>query len=537
MKKFLAVIGVLFLITSTAYAENNHFYLDEAIPGIYTIMDTTTKLAANYVKPVRKVETGEYVYCVSPGVAINPDGNYTKITQNQWNKLNITKEKYQKMQIISYYGYMYKNHTDLKWYAITQYLIWQEVLPEGWSVYFTGTLRGPKTTIFDSMIEELQSLVDSYYKRPNFKTNITGSYKDIKSYKDSYGVLNNYVSSNPNVTINNNTINIKPSEKNYSFTLTYNTTNEKSNLFTYNEAQWVISRGSLPLKSYNFNVIIPKGGLEISKAINYDNIDYIPDYIKPNNIKFAIYNDDFHYEFITDEEGKIYIENIDIGEYSIKEIDTPYYLNKDDNIYKVTISKDNISKINIVNEIVKSNITIHKSYLDKEDNSSKDESNATFAFFNDLNEEIIRKTTDDKGDINLILPYGNYSFIQLSGMDNYDLIESQLLSINNNNDIHLEFVNHPIISKTIIEDEPKEEDIKKDDNKDVDDDSKEENDISKASKTLENKEVKKIENNDFENPKTNDNILIYFGVIIVSISFFVIKYAIKKGNRVVIGNK
>ena len=534
MKKFFAVIGVLFFMVNVALADGNHFYLDEAIPGIYTMMDTTTKLAANYVKPVRKVETGEYVYCVSPGVAINPDGNYTKITQNQWNKLNITKEKYQKMQIISYYGYMYKNHTDLKWYAITQYLIWQEVLPEGWSVYFTETLRGPKSTMFDSMIEELQTLVDNYYKSPNFKTNMTGSYKNVKSYKDSYGVLNNYVSSNSKVTINNNMISLQPSDNNYSFTLTYNTTNEKSNLYIYNDAQWVISRGTVPLKSYNFNVVIPKGSLEITKSINYSNLDYIPDYIKPNNLKFSIYNDDFYYEYVTDEEGKISIDKLDIGEYYIKEIDPPNYLVKDDKIYNATITKDNISLVNIVNEIAKSNITIHKSFQDQETNEKKDECNATFAFYNDFNEEMFRKNTNDNGYINFSLPLGNYSFTQLSGMSNYDLINPQILSISNTDDIFLEFINYPIITEEKEDEKKEEEKEKKEDIIDSAIEGEKKEDIKV--KPIVKKDTN-LDNKDFENPQTSDNILIYFGIITVSISFFVIKIAIKKGNKTVIGNK
>ena len=445
MKKILVVLLTLFMLSIRCNAASHHFYLDEAIPGIYTVMDTTTKLASNYVKPVRKVETGEYVYCVSPGVAINPEGNYTKVTQNMWDKLNITKEKYEKIQIISYFGYMYQNHTDLKWYAVTQYLIWQEVLPSGWSVYFTEILAGPKTTAFDSMINELKSLVNDYYKRPNFKTVLKGNYKNYRTIEDSYKVLSNYISSSSKVTINGNKLTLAPSNDDYSFTLKYNTTNQKSYLYTYNNAQWVVSRGAPPAKSYVFEVDVPKGNLIINKTIDYSDLEYIPSDIKASNIRFILYNDYYNEEFVTNDDGQIVINNLNIDKYYLKELDSSIYLEPNEEIYEINITKDNTVTKNIVNQVIVNNITIDKKYEDIDTLEEKPEGNATFCLYDSNEEEILRKTTNEEGIVNFKVPIGNYFLKQLSGLNNYDLIDTQEIVFTNKHDLNLSFLNKPII--------------------------------------------------------------------------------------------
>ena len=41
-------------------------------------------------------------------------------------------DKKTKISMIAHFGYGYKNHTDVKWYAITQFMIWQAAYSEFW---------------------------------------------------------------------------------------------------------------------------------------------------------------------------------------------------------------------------------------------------------------------------------------------------------------------------------------------------------------------------------------------------------------------
>ena len=502
MKRIFLVVMLLILNLGIASAEEqNHLYLDDAIPGIYTMMDVGYKVAANYVMPVRKFETGEYVYCVTPGVAIDPNGNYTKITEEMWDTLNISEEKFKKMQIISHYGYNYQNHTDLTWYAITQYLIWQEVLPEGWSVYFTEELRGDRTTKFDWMINELNNLVNSYYKNPSIDEVIEGNYKYNTELIDNNGVLGNYVPNNLNVSINNNKLIIKPSDNNFTFNLEINTNNKSSYLYTYNSAQWVMSIGSLPSKTLRYEVKIPKGNLIINKKIGNSSIpDLDITSISLKDAVYAVFNDDFYKEYRTDENGLIKIDNLNIGYYNIKEITPPKYFMKDDESQVIFISDDKTTNFDVFDDIIVSKLNIYKKYLDRETYDEIPENNACFGIYDSNNNLLISKTTNKDGYIFFNLIPGKYKLKQIYGIDNYYLLDSDLINVIDSKDINKSYLNRPIISK------------------------KENSDEIKLTNTL----VKEL-----NNPKTYDNINTYLLICVISIIIFdsfLIKFRKKRGN-------
>lgn len=77
-------------------------------------------------------------YCIDPAIALGEakEGSFNYITgkSNIIGKANITEDKYNKILLISYYGYGYKNanidHTSKKWYGITQVMIWEIMRPD-----------------------------------------------------------------------------------------------------------------------------------------------------------------------------------------------------------------------------------------------------------------------------------------------------------------------------------------------------------------------------------------------------------------------
>ena len=526
MKKTLAVLILFILFNNSAFAEENYFYLDNPIDGIYTMMDKVTKVAANYVKPVRKVDTNEYVYCVTPGIAINANGNYEKIVDSPWNTLNISKEKYEKIQVISYFGFMYKNHTDLKWYAVTQYLIWQEVLPDGWSVYFTNTLRGERTYEFDWMINELNSLVNSYYLNPNISPILEGSYNNNVTIYDSQNTLHNYKSNDQRIIISNDSLILRPSDNNYSFTIDYQTDNRQSNLYTYNNAQWVISRGTLPSKSLSYNVVIPKGSLKINKSIgNLNELDFNYD-ISLANAKYKVFNDNFYAEYMTDTKGNIYISNLNIDSYYVKEIVAPKGFDLDNNLYRVDVLKDQEISINLSDNLILSKIDIIKKYLDVDSNEYLPEENATFGIKDENENIILTNNTNIDGKTDFKLPTGIYTIFQISGMPGYEFIRDEEIEILNNNPIFLSYINYPIYTK--VEDNPeytdnnvKPEEIELSpfiENPNIDET------IEDASVTDSNIIADFIEDNSLKvlkeqiiNPRTNDKIYINLLFLVTSI--------------------
>lgn len=117
------------------------------------------------------------------------------------------------------------------------------------------------------------------------------------------------------------------------------------------------------ITNIKFENELKKGNLEIYKIDKYTK--------KPLcGVVFELYKDkELINKYTTDENGKIYIENLKVGEYSIKEIETnkEYELNSEE--IKTTIKYNETTKLNIENEKIKSKIKIIK--IDKDNNEVK----------------------------------------------------------------------------------------------------------------------------------------------------------------------
>lgn len=428
----------------------NMFYLDEPIANVYTLMDKVDKKAANYVKVIRRKSDNQFVYCVRPGFAIDSNGVYSSYDNNQWNHLNISKEKWEKINLISYFGYQFENHQDLEWYAVTQYLIWLEVLPDGWDVYFTDGLRGPKTNRFDNKINEIKKLVETYYLEPSIIKDIELNYKENTSYIDNNNVLNNYeVEGTKEVTINNNTLTIKKPQNNFSFILKWKTNGNLATLYKFDNAQSVITRGSAPNKEISYNVFVNKGKIKLNKKAD-DKVfmDFQGTEATLNGAKYVIYNDTFYQEYLTTSEGSFITDYLPFGSYFIKELVPSTGYEIDNTIYKVELYENKIYEVVVYEKPIVSNIIISKHYDDLM--NLKPEEGAVWGIFDMKNNLLVEKITDKSGKIIFNVPYGKYKLKQLKGIRGYYLHEDKILIVNNSQEIYKEVINKPILKEVVI---------------------------------------------------------------------------------------
>ena len=77
--------------------------------------------------------------------------------------LNMTEEQWQRISLLAYYGYQYKengyDHSAKKWYVITQVMIWRTAVPTS-RIVFTDTLNGKDLpNKFASEIAEMEDLL------------------------------------------------------------------------------------------------------------------------------------------------------------------------------------------------------------------------------------------------------------------------------------------------------------------------------------------------------------------------------------------
>lgn len=309
---------------------------------------------------------GDYVYCLEPFVKVNNNSSYNKYTDNFAKNLGLSDSLWEKINLITYYGYQYKddthNHMDPKWYYITQMLIWQNVSPEA-RFYFTDTFKGNvNSTLFANEIKEIYNLVNNHYKIPEF--DVPDTYiGDTLSIIDRNGVLKNFAGSK-NVKINGNILAIEISDLSNKFTLKKGT-NNKAFIFVSSDSQNVLKgKMDVPvIANYDIKGLELKGNIKIKKygeAIDGDKISL-------EGVLFALFDENKNYikETTTDKDGKAIFNNLSKGKYFIKEVSNDGKFVLDDNYYEVTLKVNENNRIidvflELENKLKRGNLKIKK---------------------------------------------------------------------------------------------------------------------------------------------------------------------------------
>ena len=143
MKKILFMYFIIFMNLSTCFA----FNLGDRVDNMYIEAFDGKNRKSDRVYLITN-EVGEIVYSIDPALSLSVNGTYREFTTIPY-FLNLTEEQINKMNLIAYYGYGYKNHTEIKWYGITQYLIYKELDYD--DVYFTDTYFGNKITVYEKI--------------------------------------------------------------------------------------------------------------------------------------------------------------------------------------------------------------------------------------------------------------------------------------------------------------------------------------------------------------------------------------------------
>lgn len=388
-------------------------------------------------------------YCIDPAVALGsaPAGSFNIITgdNNIIGKSNLTKAKYEKVRLLAYYGYGYKNgtidHTSKKWYGITQVMIWRVMRPDlTWT--FKASRNGtPNNNLFKEEVAEINKLVTNHGKTSSFKD------KKVKlligesiTLTDTNNVLQNFsrVNNPKNVTVkeNGNKLTIT-ANKNGTEAINYNFRNGIANqvaLLTSPTYQDVIIRGKpIDLPYFGIQVEVTGG------TVNLQKIDATTNKNKAQGeatLKGAIYeiydsNNNPVGQITTDENGQGKII-LDYGKYSIKEIKAPKGYNLSDEVYEFEITKENTNvNIEAKDQVITGKLLLTKTKGGAGENFTK-EKNATFNILDSKDNVVETITTNKNGLAIALLPYGAYTIQQVTGEENYVLSEDTKISIKEN---------------------------------------------------------------------------------------------------------
>ncbi len=436
MKKIIffliTIISITLFKSTNVYASTVNFYEGEYINGIYMNKRAAGSNTIYYQKArfFREVGTNNIAYCIEPFNFFQEETTY----ESTFNPNNLTAYQKERISMIAHFGYGYGNHQDEKWYAITQFMIWQAADPTG-NFYFTDTLNGNRVEKFTSEMNEINNLINNYQTTPSI---VNKEYNLVEGENlnivDDNSVLNNYQSSNENFSIYNNTLIANNlTEGTYEINLIRRSTIHNRPIIFYQatNSQNLVETGDIDDKNYTLKVNVTKTKLEITKIDNKTQTTTPSGDAELKGAVYELYDSNINKleEIKIDEYCKGVIENLPFGKYYLKEIKAGIGYNIDDKIYEFTIDKEN-NVINLVleNKVIEAKIEINKSY---ENSTLENEANITFNIYNKNDELITAITTDEFGHAETYLPYGTYTIKQQNTTKGYYKVEDFKINIDN----------------------------------------------------------------------------------------------------------
>ena len=344
----------------------------------------------------------------------------TNITTDTYFKGEISNDIKEDMILTSYFGFEYGKIGGFPYYAAAQQMIWKQM---GIDVYFTDQSMG-KGNIIDlsDIISIIEERINEYKRVPeignNFKVEIGSTLKldDLNEVLNNFNVINN---SENDISINNNNkVIIKAIKKGKGeFELRTQYKMIRSNLFlSAPGSQDLLVAGSIPdiSRTYSYEVIPGSISIDLfdSKTKSKENTGLTS--FKGN--VFEIYKDDeFVKEVETDETGRIYIDDLDLGSYKLKHVIVSEGYIKNKEVYNFEIVNGNINiKESIYLEPLKSNITINKTYGNPIVGTSFYDKNVFFLIRNSKGDDVATIVTDEMGKANITLDYDNYRIMQIT---------------------------------------------------------------------------------------------------------------------------
>lgn len=373
----------------------------------------------------RKTNTNEFAYCIEPFSIFNENSKYESTTT----PYNLSESQIDKISKIAHFGYGYKNHTDPKWYAITQFMIWKE--SANGDYYFTDSLNGNRIDKFNDEMNEINNLINNYNKIPHFNKEYTIISGNNLILEDNF---ENIKITGDNQILENNKLVINPTKEGiYTYNLVKedNTNNKPYIFYQSSNSQNLIETGNIPNLSTSFKVNVLKTEIELTK-IDKDTKSIIPK--GEASLDGAIYSlYDENNNLIKDliiENNQSIINNIPLGKYYIKEKQAGIGYLLDTNIYEINITKEKTKhQVIVENKVIEKTITIEKKYGDN--NTFKSEENISFEIYNNNYERISTITTNNLGIAQITLPYGTYTIKQINTTDGYKKVDDINITIDN----------------------------------------------------------------------------------------------------------
>lgn len=424
MKKFIFLISLLLFSISyvSAYDVTESFHVGTRVPNVYVtkikgsnVLNTTTTMLLR--------RDNNYVYCIDPFTR-QISGEYEGYI-GYHDFFGLTEEQINRINLLAHYGYGYSSHTDIIWYGVTQYLVWETLGLD--DIYYTDTSYGNRITMFENEARELNDLVRNHYIVPSFSDNHY-DYSIGREYTiiDDNNVLDLYdleYSSEISVRKDGNKLIISSNNTGiYTINLVKRSEVTNDYIMYYNsKSQNMFYPGKYDDVMTSFSVSFYSGEIEIHKLDSEFNTPQGS--AKLDGAVYGLYTlDDNLVGRATIEDGYLKFNNLPLDDYYIKEIKPSLGYMLDDTKYYVSLSLNSMDpKFNVYEDVIKNNFKIIKLYGNDVLDKYYLESDVSFELYDINNNYLSTYMTDEKGEINITLPYGHYYLKQIDGLDDFSI--------------------------------------------------------------------------------------------------------------------
>lgn len=393
---------------------------------------------------IRRSSDNAFVYCLQPYTAIDNNLPYYDVIREDYEKvLGFTKNQWEIISLLAYYGYQYNengyDHSNNIWYVVTQVMIWRTTNPES-NIYFTSTLNGSKTNKYDSYVQEIENLVANHYTKPSFESNITTSVGSTITLNDNNNVLSNFkltsTSDNISASISGNTLSITANNVGEgTITLEKKATKYEIPPIVYfsDHSQNVMRVGAydpvyskLTLKVYGGTVTPEKEDVETKTNEAQGEATL-------GGAVYGIYKEDGTKvgTVTTNEKGTNKSDYLpSLGRYYLLEEKASTGYTLDSTKYYFEITEDNLNPtVKVYEQVIRRDFEITKVYASDETKIMTPEVNVKFEVY-DKNDKLVGEyTTDEQGNFEFNLPYGSYTVKQLTTTSGHEKIKDFTIEV------------------------------------------------------------------------------------------------------------
>lgn len=440
------LFGIIYLIpTSKVKAlTSDSFYYEWITPKIYVNKYKDGVERSERIQVYHRRSDGRVAYCIEPGIDFSDSTILTGYDHNQASLSGMSPDTWLRVNLLAYYGYGYGNHTDSKWYAITQYEIWK-AYPRGWTTYWADSFHGNNISQFESESAELLSLVNSHFTRPSFSGSTTEVVVgDTITLTDNNGVLSKYnIESNKDVTIRKegNKLYITPNKVG-NITINLNKYSDRigSPTLAYiaDGVQNLMTAGNLDPVNASLKINSIGGKVTINKVDKDTKLSVPQGDATLKGATYGIYKEDGTKvsSITTNDKGIVTSGTLPSqGRYYLQEeLPSQGYELDTDNRYYFVITKDNLyPTVTVYEKVIERHFDLFKVFATDKTGFLIGEPNVSFdIYLKSSNKKVARITTNEKGYAEAVLPYGKYIVKQVSSTLNHEKIEDFEITINEN---------------------------------------------------------------------------------------------------------